>query len=105
MFGGAANFNQDLSQWDVSNVTNMIGMFNDAVAFNQDISNWDVSNVVSMGCWDNNCWIIRGMFEGAISFNQDISNWSVGTVTYCENFSTNTPQWELPQPNFTNCNP
>ena len=105
MFGGAVNFNQDLSQWDVSNVTDMIGMFNDAVAFNQDISNWDVSNVVYMGCWDNNCWIIRGMFEGAISFNQDISNWSVGTVTYCENFSTNTPQWELPQPNFTNCNP
>ena len=105
MFGGAVNFNQDLSQWDVSNVTDMIGMFNDAVAFNQDISNWDVSNVVYMGCWDNNCWIIRGMFEGAISFNQDISNWSVGTVTYCENFSTNTPQWTLPQPNFTNCNP
>ena len=105
MFGGAVNFNQDLSQWDVSNVTDMIGMFNDAVAFNQDISNWDVSNVIYMGCWDNNCWIIRGMFEGAISFNQDISNWSVGTVTYCGNFSINTPQWTLPQPNFTNCNP
>ena len=38
-------------------------------------------------------------------FNQDISNWDVGNVLDCTGFSYNTPQWTLPQPNFTNCNP
>ena len=37
-----------ISNWDVSNVTNMGEMFRDAVTFNQDISNWDVSNVTDM---------------------------------------------------------
>jgi len=26
-------------------------------------------------------------------------------VVNCDDFSTNTPQWTLPKPNFTNCNP
>ena len=41
-------FNQDISSWDVSNVTNMDAMFDDASAFNQDISSWDVSSVTNM---------------------------------------------------------
>ena len=43
MFFGAKEFNQDISNWDVSNVTNMSFMFADAISFNQDIGNWDVS--------------------------------------------------------------
>ena len=39
------DFNGDISQWDVSNVTNMNGMFYRCEAFDQDISSWDVSNV------------------------------------------------------------
>ena len=38
-------FNQPLGNWDVSNVTDMSGMFNDANLFNQPLSNWNVSNV------------------------------------------------------------
>ena len=38
-------FNQDISSWDVSNVTNMEAMFSGASSFNQNISFWDVSNV------------------------------------------------------------
>jgi len=34
-------FNQDIGNWDVSNVTDMSGMFADTT-FNQDIGNWDV---------------------------------------------------------------
>ncbi|WP_299057122.1 BspA family leucine-rich repeat surface protein [uncultured Polaribacter sp.] len=68
-------FNQDIGNWDVSNVTNMRQMFSSqqssAEAFNQDISNWDVSKVTDMG------W----MFERAKSFNQDIGNWDVSSVT------------------------
>ena len=44
----SSSFNQDISSWDVSNVTNMGDMFDSANAFNQDISSWDVSNVTTM---------------------------------------------------------
>jgi surface protein len=38
------NFEGDVSEWDVSNVTNMSFMFSSSV-FNGDISQWDVSKV------------------------------------------------------------
>jgi len=41
------DFNQDISGWDVSSVTNMNGTFQNAYAFNQDISGWDVSSVTN----------------------------------------------------------
>jgi len=95
MFSYSNSFNQDISDWDVSNVTDMNYMFHNANSFNQDIGNWDVSNVNSM----------RGMFENNQEINQDLSSWAVDNVTQCSFFSNNTPQWTLPQPNFTNCNP
>ena len=88
-----SDFNQDISSWDVSNVFYMSSMFQGS-SFNQDISSWDVSNVVNM----------NNMFAQS-DFNQDLSSWNVGNVTSCGSFSYNTPQWTLPQPNFTNCNP
>ena len=90
-----SQFNQDIGNWDVSNVTVMEDMFNGNTIFNQDISNWDVSNVTSMS----------SMFNGALNINQNLSYWDVSNVTQCGYFSDNTPQWTLPQPNFTNCNP
>ncbi len=67
MFHSIHVFNQDISGWDVSNVTNMSYMFDHAMNFNQDISRWDVSKVVNM---DN-------MFNSAYSFNQNLSGWNV----------------------------
>ena len=58
-----------ISNWNVSNVTDMSWMFSD-LDFNQDISKWDVSNVKDMS------W----MFSNS-KFNQDISNWDVSNVT------------------------
>jgi len=95
MFGDTTVFNQDIGNWDVSNVTNMFGMFWDADAFNQDIGSWNVSNVTDMG----------SMFRQVNAFNQNLSSWDVNGVTSCLVFRDNTPQWTLPKPNFTHCNP
>ena len=119
MFRGNTSFNQDIGNWDVGSVIDMDFMFSFNSAFNQDIGDWDVSNVTSMGImfsnsafnqpigdWDvSNVTHMSGMFSENTSFNQDLSNWSVGNVTECYSFSSMTPQWTLPQPNFTNCNP
>ena len=55
-----SNFNQDISSWDVSKVTNMTLMFEYATSFNQDLSSWDVNGV--KGCRDfshgNSAWAL-----------------------------------------------
>ena len=119
MFANSA-FNQPIGDWNTSSVTNMSAMFrSDTALFNQDISNWDTSSVTNMsfmfyssqfnqpiGDWDTSSVTdMSYMFTGASSFNRDISAWNVVNTNQCTNFSTNTPQWTLPQPNFTNCNP
>ena len=70
MFSGS-DFNQDIGSWDVRNVTDMSLMFNSAIAFDQDVGNWTVSSVTNMS----------GLFRDAVAFNQDISSWTVSSVT------------------------
>ena len=64
VFNGAS-FNQDISNWDVSNVKSMSGMFFGAESFNQNMKDWNTSNVTDMSM----------MFYFADSFNGDISGW------------------------------
>jgi len=70
MFHGAKKSNQPLNSWDVSHVTNMAYMFISAEEFNQPLDNWDVSHVTDMA----------NMFCIAHKFNQDLSRWDVGNV-------------------------
>jgi len=92
----SSTFNQPIGNWDVSSVTNMSYMFSSASSFNQPIGNWDTSSVTDMSS-------MFGMSTINSAFNQDIGNWDVSNTELCDGFSYNTPQWTLPQPNFTNC--
>ena len=40
-----SSLNQDISSWDVSNVTTMSHLFNGQKSFNEPLENWDVSKV------------------------------------------------------------
>ena len=65
------DFNEDISGWDISNVTNISSMFYRQSLFNQDLSSWDTSNV-------NN---IASIFWKASAFNQPLNSWDVSNVT------------------------
>lgn len=71
MFSGATAFNQDISGWNMSTITNVSYMFSGATSFNQPLNSWDVSNVQNFS----------GMFAGATAFNQDLSSWDVSSGT------------------------
>ena len=93
----AQAFNADLSNWDVSSVTDMEGAFFSASKFNSAIGAWDVSKVRSMyrifayastfnsevGGWDTSrVKTMNEMFYYAISFNDpSIVAWDVQSAT------------------------
>ena len=81
MFKNAIVFNQDISSWSVSKVTEMDDMFNTATAFNQSLSNWE-----RVGSTLSNVTTMERMFNGATAFNQPIGNWNVSNVVNFINF-------------------
>ena len=102
---------KSIETWDVSNVTNMSGMFDTCNCFNPayrnvenmpDLTYWDVSSVTNMS----------GMFShiyGGAMFNQDISGWNVSNVTnmggmfgYNTSFNQDLSSWDVSK--VTNCN-
>ncbi len=86
MFRKAFNFNQPIGNWDVSKVTDMAGMFFFAEKFNQNLGNWNVSNVKKM----------HYMFREAKIFNGDISRWNVSNVDNFYSMFLNA--WQFNQP-------
>ena len=92
------------NDWDVSNVTSLMGTFYNAESFNGDISLWDTTNVNDLGYMfsgassfnrdintSGSSWVTSavtrtsGMFLGATLFNQDLSNWDTSNVTEMSN--------------------
>ena len=125
MFEVEFEFNEDISSWDVSEVTDMSLMFagdlQNMTSFNQDIGSWDVSKVTDMnrmfrmtkfnqdiGDWDVSS--VTNMFNMFASFdenkphpfNHDIGNWDVSNVTRmgqmflnAKNFNQNIGDWDV----------
>jgi surface protein len=89
----------EISDWDVSQVTDMSKLFMGRATFNADLSQWDVSNVTTMkhmfyGCptfdgeglgdWGEKTSKVTDMsfmFARCALFEEDISSWNVAKVT------------------------
>ena len=86
---GAAG-SADMPDWDVSQVTDMSGLFWYRREFNQDISRWDVAQVTQF-------WVT---FGGAYAFNQDITGWAVSPYAGSGNMFYRALAWNAA---FVNC--
>ena len=60
-----------MNDWDVSEVTEMISLFDGKGSFTANISKWDTSSVTDM----------KSMFQGCGAFNQSLEYWNTGSVT------------------------
>ena len=89
MFNNNSLFNQDLSNWNTTNLGSIsdegVGMFNNCTVFNNGgspgISGWDVSN------WDNSAGM-NYMFFRCRAFNQPLDGWDVtGVVSMLNMFN------------------
>jgi len=97
MFANSNNYDEDLSNMDISIVTNMERAFRNTLFTNKgssDISGWDTSNVTTMesmfqstpfnhpiGTWDTSSVVGMGQMFRGTSFDQDIGNWDTSNVT------------------------
>jgi surface protein len=94
LFFNYAYLNCDLSGWDVSNVTNMWDMFCGCKEFEgKGLENWDVSNVEDIQCMFASC----EKFEG-----KGLENWNVSNVRNmssmfyrCKKFNCNLSNWNV----------
>jgi surface protein len=107
----SSSFNQNISSWNTSAVTNMSAMFSLNGAFNQPIGSWNTSAVTDMnnmfstsnfnqniGAWNvSNVTSFTNMFGANYSFNNggssDINNWTIkntGTVSMAGMFGDST---------------
>ncbi|SHF02777.1 surface protein, partial [Psychroflexus salarius] len=91
MFADASSFNGDISNWDVPTIQDFSAMFRGASSFNQDISDWDVSSATNMA----------SMFFEALSFNQPVANWDVSNVTVFDNMFRGPADPDGPQMSFS----
>ena len=68
MFCGASAFNQTIKSWNAGSVTSMYAI---ARAFNQPLDSWNTGSVTSL----------EEMFAFASAFNQPLDSWITGRVT------------------------
>lgn len=87
MFFFAVSMNSDLSNWDVSNITNMERMFDSTFLFDQNIGAWDISNVTNM-----NNMFLRGVLSTA-NYDALLNGWSQLNLQQGVSFGAWTTQY------------
>ncbi len=76
MFAACTNFNDDISSWNVSNVSRFDGFLGSAQAFNRDLGSWDMTGTHFVGSGTNQ-GSVSGMFAGATNVDFDMSSWDL----------------------------
>ena len=122
MFAFTGLTTADLSDWDVSTITDFSSMFSNALSFNGDLSDWVFSSApfseatalnftgmfnlassftgTGLANWDvSNAQTMTVMFSDAAAFNQDLSSWDISNVTDMFFFAKGTA---LSTTNYTN---
>jgi surface protein len=95
----AANFNQDVSSWDTSKVTNFEGTFgygafnNGGQPLSSTAGHWSTASLTNMG----------QMFVGNTKFNQPVTNWDTSKLTggYLAFFGASAFNQDLSSWNFS----
>jgi len=98
IFANARSFNNGgstgINNWDVSSVTNSSQIFYMATGFNQPIGNWDTSNFTTLRRFFYGDWL-------TMSFNQPLSGWDTSNVTtmwntfgFCKSFNQDIGSWD-----------
>lgn len=118
LFQHKTTFNENLSGWNVSNITNMSRMFDGCVSFlGLGLENWNpywLSNTFNMfrNCQSLICdlsrWNIanlydaKSMFYCCRNFNSDLSRWRSNQLKYtnymfygCNNFNSDLSGWDV----------
>lgn len=97
-----SSFNNDISGWDTSSITNMSHMFQGASAFNQPIENWDVSSVTDMSYMfaETNEFFDVHYVPSPSVFNQPLNNWNVSNVTYMDHMFWRSKAFDQPLDNW-----
>lgn len=93
-FWNCTEFNEDISHWDVSKVSDMSHMFHGCKKFNQPLDKWDIVSARDMSY----------MFADAESFNQSLDMWNVQHLEKMDSmfyrasaFNQNLGNWDLPK--------
>ena len=98
-----SSFNNDISGWDTSSITNMSHMFQGAWAFNQPIENWDVSSVTDMSYMFSEAYMdapFNQYVRSSSVFNQPLNNWNVSNVTNMSHMFWRAKAFDQPLDNW-----
>ncbi len=90
MFFYADNFNQNINSWNVSNVTTMKNMFRESSSFNQPLDAWNTSSLTNAAY----------MFFKATSFNQSLNTWNTGNIIKIQSMFFNAINFNQPLNNW-----
>ena len=103
LFVGLTPVEIDISEWDVSKVKSMKGMFNDCryLKSTGDLGNWNISSLKDTSFMFNNCRILKNI--------GDLSKWDISNIETmkcmfqrCTSIKTigDITHWKLPNSNY-----